>query len=62
MEMVGMSKQDTASANMETVLSPHCTTLQLLNEQGYGMPGTGLRLDLVYNPNGAFLSPAQVGT
>jgi len=29
-----------------------------LNEQGYGKEGTGLTLDLVYNPNGAFLPPA----
>lgn len=34
--------------------------VQALNAQGYGKPGTGLKLDLVYNPNGAFLAPAQV--
>lgn len=33
--------------------------LQLLNEAGYGMPDTGLQLNLVYNPAGAFLPPAQ---
>lgn len=33
--------------------------LQLLNKQGYGQPGTGLLLNLVYNPAGAFLPPAQ---
>ena len=33
--------------------------LQQLNELGYGRPGMGLRLDLVYNPVGAFLPPAQ---
>ena len=33
--------------------------LQLLNEQGYGIEGTGLLLNLVYNPAGAFLPPAQ---
>ncbi|MFC3199116.1 arsenosugar biosynthesis radical SAM (seleno)protein ArsS [Parapedobacter deserti] len=33
--------------------------LQLLNEAGYGKPGTGLTLDLVYNPAGAFLPPSQ---
>ena len=26
---------------------------------GYGQPGTGLHLDLVYNPNGIFLAPQQ---
>lgn len=30
-----------------------------LNEAGYGQPDTGLHLDLVYNPSGAFLPPQQ---
>ena len=34
--------------------------LQLLNSVGYGMDGTGLILNLVYNPAGAFLPPDQV--
>ena len=33
--------------------------LRRLNELGYGMPGTGLELNLVYNPAGAFLPPDQ---
>ncbi|WP_207431861.1 arsenosugar biosynthesis radical SAM (seleno)protein ArsS [Sabulibacter ruber] len=33
--------------------------LQMLNEVGYGKEGTGLILNLVYNPAGAFLPPAQ---
>eukprot|EP01025_Chloroclados_australasicus_P063744 TRINITY_DN8445_c1_g1_i1.p2 TRINITY_DN8445_c1_g1~~TRINITY_DN8445_c1_g1_i1.p2 ORF type:complete len:394 (-),score=39.55 TRINITY_DN8445_c1_g1_i1:1229-2410(-) len=33
--------------------------LQMLNAAGYGKPNTGLLLDLVYNPNGVFLAPAQ---
>lgn len=33
--------------------------LKRLNALGYGRPGTGLRLDLVYNPLGAFLPPPQ---
>ncbi len=33
--------------------------LRLLNALGYGMPGSGLELDLVYNPTGAFLPPDQ---
>lgn len=33
--------------------------LQMLNEVGYGKNGTGLILNLVYNPAGAFLPPAQ---
>jgi radical SAM/Cys-rich protein len=33
--------------------------LQRLNEVGYGKAGTGLVLNLVYNPAGAFLPPSQ---
>ncbi|WP_196890743.1 arsenosugar biosynthesis radical SAM (seleno)protein ArsS [Aureivirga marina] len=33
--------------------------LQMLNEVGYGKEGTGLKLDLVYNPAGAFLPANQ---
>ncbi len=33
--------------------------LRLLNSLGFGRPGGALRLDLVYNPVGAFLPPAQ---
>ena len=33
--------------------------LQLLNRLGYGVPGTGLTLHLVYNPLGAYLPPPQ---
>ena len=34
--------------------------LQMLNEVGYGIAGSGLTLNLVYNPSGAFLPPAQI--
>ena len=33
--------------------------LQMLNAAGYGMEATGLILNLVYNPAGAFLPPSQ---
>jgi radical SAM/Cys-rich protein len=33
--------------------------LRLLNERGYGQTGSGLQLNLVYNPVGAFLPPKQ---
>jgi radical SAM/Cys-rich protein len=33
--------------------------LQRLNALGYGQAGSGLVLNLVYNPNGAFLPPSQ---
>ncbi len=35
--------------------------LQMLNEVGYGMEGSDLQLDLVYNPSGAFLPGDQAG-
>ncbi len=34
--------------------------IRLLNALGYGDPGSGLRLDLVYNPQGPTLPPAQI--
>jgi len=33
--------------------------LRRLNSEGYGVEGSGLELDLVYNPGGAFLPPSQ---
>jgi radical SAM/Cys-rich protein len=33
--------------------------LQMLNEVGYGIEGSGLQLDLVYNPSGAFMPSGQ---
>ncbi|MEO6228007.1 MAG: arsenosugar biosynthesis radical SAM (seleno)protein ArsS, partial [Thermomonas sp.] len=33
--------------------------LQQLNALGFGTPGSGLELDLVYNPTGAVLPPSQ---
>jgi hypothetical protein len=33
--------------------------LQMLNKVGYGKEGSGLVLDLVYNPSGAFLPGSQ---
>lgn len=35
--------------------------LRRLNALGYGKPGTGLELDLVYNPQGPVLPPEQKG-
>lgn len=37
-------------------------TLKTLNEMGYGKEKTGLELDLVVNPLGAFLPPSQAET
>ncbi len=41
------------------VFARSIAALRALNGLGYGMPGTGLELDLVYNPTGAALPPAQ---
>ncbi len=41
------------------VFAKSIEALRRLNALGYGMPGLGLRLDLVYNPVGAFIPPPQ---
>jgi radical SAM/Cys-rich protein len=41
------------------VFEQSIAALRLLNGLGYGRPGSSLRLDLVYNPVGAFLPPPQ---
>lgn len=41
------------------VFTKSIRALQLLNRIGYGRPGTGLELHLVYNPVGASLPPPQ---
>ena len=43
------------------VFEDSIAALKRLNEVGYGKEGTGLVLDLVYNPTGAFLPAAQAG-
>lgn len=43
----------------EGVFQNSITALQMLNAVGYGKPGTGLTLNLVYNPAGAFLPASQ---
>jgi len=43
----------------EGVFEQSIKALKMLNEVGYGMAGSGLHLNLVYNPSGAFLPPAQ---
>jgi radical SAM/Cys-rich protein len=43
----------------EGVFEDSIDALRELNELGYGRPGTGLLLNLVTNPVGAFLPPAQ---
>jgi radical SAM/Cys-rich protein len=41
------------------VFESSITALQRLNALGYAQPGSHLSLNLVYNPNGAFLPPPQ---
>jgi len=41
------------------VFQDSIAALELLNAVGYGIDGTGLLLNLVYNPAGAFLPPGQ---
>jgi radical SAM/Cys-rich protein len=41
------------------VFDKSVAALRWLNREGYGRPGTGLTLDLVYNPGGPSLPPPQ---
>ena len=43
------------------VFDDSIAAIRRLNELGYGVEGTGLELNLVYNPTGAFLPPKQAG-
>lgn len=45
----------------EGVFGLSVQAMKLLNEVGYGKEGSGLTLNLVYNPSGAFLSSGQQG-
>ena len=49
----------TDSQRGEGVFDKSITALKMLNEVGYGVEGSGLILNLVYNPSGAFLPPDQ---
>lgn len=51
----------TDSQRGDGVFEKSIRALQLLNKQGYGVPGSDLILNLVYNPSGAFLPGAQEG-
>jgi len=53
------SKTRTDSQRGDGVFDDSIIALKKLNDVGYGMPGTGLKLDLVYNPTGAFLPGDQ---
>jgi len=49
----------TDSQRGEGVFDKSIAALRKLNSLGYGKEGTGLKLNLVYNPVGAFLPPKQ---
>jgi radical SAM/Cys-rich protein len=53
------SKSRTDSQRGDGVFEDSIAALQALNAVGYGKPGTGLELNLVYNPSGAFLPAGQ---
>lgn len=53
------TKGKTDKQRGDGVFDASITALKMLNEVGYGMPGSDLKLDLVYNPSGAFLPTNQ---
>ena len=53
------SKENVDAQRGGGVFDKSIRALRLLNELGYGKNGSGLELDLVYNPLGAFLPPPQ---
>ncbi len=52
-------KEKTDRQRGDGVFLDSIAALKLLNEIGYGQEGSGLKLDLVYNPAGAFLPGDQ---
>jgi radical SAM/Cys-rich protein len=55
------SKNRTDAQRGDGVFEDSIAALQKLNAVGYGKEGSGLMLDLVYNPTGAFLPGSQSG-
>ena len=53
------SKKNVDEQRGRDVFDRSVAALRLLNDLGYGRTGSGLRLDLVYNPLGAVLPPDQ---
>jgi len=47
------------SLSQDVPIPKSIEAIQLLNGLGYGTPGSGLTLNFVFNPAGAFLPPAQ---
>ena len=53
------SRDNVEKQRGEGVFAKSIEALRLLNDLGYGLPGSGLSLDLVYNPVGPSLPPSQ---
>lgn len=53
------SKDRTDKQRGNGVFEDSVEALQMLNDVGYGTEGSNLKLNLVYNPAGAFLPPSQ---
>lgn len=53
------SREKTDKQRGDGVFGKSIKALQMLNEIGFGMEGSPLQLDLVYNPSGAFLPGNQ---
>ncbi len=53
------TKDRTDRQRGDGVFEDSIKALQMLNAVGYGIPESGLALNLVYNPAGAFLPPSQ---
>ncbi len=54
-------KEKTDKQRGDGVFEKSIQALKMLNAVGYGMPDSNLKLDLVYNPSGAFLPTNQAG-
>lgn len=60
--MPGYSRQELEAQRGQGVFASSIKALQGLNRYGYGRPGSGLKLDLIVNPTGAFLPSDQKET
>lgn len=56
-----LNKGQAESQRGRGIFEKSLRSLQRLNKAGYGGRGTGLELDLISNPTGAFLPPTQKG-
>ncbi|ALP51836.1 radical SAM protein [Candidatus Tenderia electrophaga] len=54
-------KENVDTQRGKGVFDTSLAALRTLNQRGYGKPGTGLLLNLMYNPQGPSLPPAQAG-